>query len=162
MKHNEENGPISRALGGGGFDPKGLDADLEAIRDLYRNHGYKDVAIGDPEVTSSGPDRSDPNRPSQGVRLAITIEEGDRWTLGELTVRGNRVVGDLRLIEAFERPTDPGLDLSALDAVAKALRATRLGRLNRHRPRRPVSDRKAARELPLGSGRPDPGRAGDR
>ncbi len=57
-----------------------LDADLQAIRSLYMSRGYLDVKVGTPGI--------DISEDRQEASIAIPIEEGEVWRLGEVEIEG--------------------------------------------------------------------------
>ena len=96
MRHNKVATAGTRLAGRGRLDPGGLEADRDALERLYQEQGYKDVEVSRPR-TSKKTDRRD------AVDLIIPIQEGRRWRLGGLSIRGNRVLGDRRLLALFHR-----------------------------------------------------------
>ncbi len=84
------------------------EGELAALTAFYRDQGFKDVEVGEPEAS--------------GSRLTVPIREGGRWNLGGLTVRGNRIFGDLRLIERFEGRRGGWLRASDAEAWAESVR----------------------------------------
>lgn len=66
------------------YIPSKLEEDLEKVRNLYQDHGYKDVEFGDPQiVTLKG------KKPK--VKITIPITEGEVHTFGDVTIDGNTV-----------------------------------------------------------------------
>ncbi|HEX2061638.1 MAG TPA: outer membrane protein assembly factor BamA [Thermoanaerobaculia bacterium] len=63
------------------YIPSKLDEDLEHIRNYYQDHGYQDVAFGDPEIKTVG----------KRVRITIPVKEGEVHTFGDVSVEGNTV-----------------------------------------------------------------------
>jgi outer membrane protein insertion porin family len=66
------------------YVPSKLDEDLERVKNYYQDHGYQDVAFGDPQVTTVG-------RKKQRVKITIPVKEGEIYTFGEVAVSGNTV-----------------------------------------------------------------------
>ncbi|MDR1436265.1 MAG: outer membrane protein assembly factor BamA [Puniceicoccales bacterium] len=76
--------PLSFLNGSGYYRDWQMVADLEKLRNFYRNCGFLDVAIGDDAVIL---DRGN------GKRLAVTIpvDEGQRFLVGNITFSGNKL-----------------------------------------------------------------------
>ena len=78
------------------FDRDKLSEDLEVgVRGLYQDHGYFKVLVKDPilttvNVTSAGLPGPIPwigRKPGKATNIVIPIEEGDRYRMGNLTIR---------------------------------------------------------------------------
>lgn len=99
MKKTREAGVLSRFSKKNLYNPAHIEEDLRKVRDVYRQAGYKDVLLADPEleVREAGKERR---------RLAVTIpiEEGERWKFGEVSIMGNEVFSDQLLLRQFEVP----------------------------------------------------------
>lgn len=73
------------------YVPSKLEEELENVRNLYQDHGYKDVAIGEVRVqTTEG------RKPR--VILEIPVTEGDIHTFGGVSIEGNSVFEDEMII----------------------------------------------------------------
>ncbi|MFN2442413.1 MAG: outer membrane protein assembly factor BamA [Thermoanaerobaculia bacterium] len=83
------------------YVPSKLDADLERVRNLYLDHGYKDVVLGDPQITTTKKER---------VRIVVPIQEGVVHQFGEVTSTGNTVFTSEQLLGGF--PLEQGETLS--------------------------------------------------
>jgi outer membrane protein insertion porin family len=70
------------------YVPSKLDEDLEHIRNYYQDHGYQDVAFGDPQVKTVG----------KRVRITIPVTEGEVHTFGEVSVEGNKIFTNEQII----------------------------------------------------------------
>jgi outer membrane protein insertion porin family len=77
------------------YIPSKLDEDLERVKNYYQDHGYQDVAFGDPEIKTV----------NKRVRITIPVKEGEVHTFGKVTVEGNtvftadQIIGDWPLKE---------------------------------------------------------------
>lgn len=77
------------------YIPSKLDEDLERIKNYYQDHGYQDVAFGDPQIKTVR------NR----VHITIPVTEGEVHKFGKVTVEGNtvftadQIIGDWPLKE---------------------------------------------------------------
>ena len=63
------------------YIPSKLDEDLERVKNYYQDHGYQDIAFGDPEIKTV----------RKRVRISIPVKEGDIHTFGKVSVEGNNV-----------------------------------------------------------------------
>lgn len=119
MKKTKKSNLITRIRKRDVYNPATVEEDLEAVRDLYRSFGYKDVELGEPEIEVIGPggqvvdgggtspdpqaDDGDP-RGKRRLRIIIPVEEGPRWKLGEIRFEGNEVLQSDLLRSVFEQP----------------------------------------------------------
>ena len=62
------------------YEPDHIDLGLDAIRDQYRNSGYLDVKVGEPEILRK--------EDSSALDLKIQIDEGRAYSFGKVTVEG--------------------------------------------------------------------------
>lgn len=85
------------------YVPSKLEEDLENVRNLYQDYGYKDVALGEVQIeTTEG------RKPR--VRLTVPINEGDVHTFGGVSIEGNSVFEDDAIIGRW--PLEEGQTLS--------------------------------------------------
>ena len=122
MRKTKETGPISRFLKHDIYNPATIEEDLGKVRDVYREHGYKNVDVTEPVVAvkAKNPDAA-PKKQKRRLELTIPVVEGDRWKLGTVTIEGNKVYSDEVLLRAFARPHSPWLRASAVDKGIKAI-----------------------------------------
>ena len=73
------------------YIPSKLEEELENVRNLYRDHGYKDVAIGEVQIGTTTGRR-------ERVTMDIPITEGDVHTFGSVSIEGNAVFEDDMII----------------------------------------------------------------
>jgi outer membrane protein insertion porin family len=105
------------------YDKERIEADLENIRDLYRDHGYFYALAKEPETKMVDTRRRYPffffswGR-GKRVDLTIPVEEGLQYRLGRFVVRGNTLFKE-PFLEAVLK-LKPG-DLFALSKVRKAI-----------------------------------------
>jgi outer membrane protein insertion porin family len=93
------------------FTPKGMSADIKAIRDFYGSRGYVDVTIA-PEVLPAGPG---------AVNLTYRLEEGVQSYINLVNIQGNTRTQD-RVIRR-ELAVKPGevYDTTLVDVSKKRL-----------------------------------------
>jgi outer membrane protein insertion porin family len=105
------------------YDRERIQADLENIRDLYRDHGYFYALPRDPQVKTLDTKRRYPffffswGR-GKRVDLTIPIEEGVQYRLGKFVIRGNKLFKQEQLAPILQ--LKPG-DIFALSKVKKAI-----------------------------------------
>jgi len=75
------------------YIPSKLDEDLERVKNFYQDHGYFDVAFGEPQVVTVGRKTRRPR-----VKLVVPIKEGEIHRFGEVTVSGNTVFTSEQII----------------------------------------------------------------
>ena len=105
------------------YDKERIEADLENIRDLYRDHGYFYALAKEPETKMVDTRRRYPffffswGR-GKRVDLTIPVEEGLQYRLGRFVIRGNKLFTQQQLAPILR--LKPG-DLFALSKVRKAI-----------------------------------------
>jgi outer membrane protein insertion porin family len=105
------------------YDKERIEADLENIRDLYRDHGYFYALAKEPETKMVDTHRRWPffffswGR-GKRVDLTIPVEEGLQYHLGRFVIRGNKLFKQEQLAPILR--LKPG-DVFALAKVRKAI-----------------------------------------
>jgi outer membrane protein insertion porin family len=105
------------------YDKERIEADLENIRDLYRDHGYFYAIAKDPETKMVDTRRRYPfffyswGR-GKRVDLTIPVEEGLQYRLGRFVIRGNKLFKQEQLATVLR--LKPG-DVFSLAKVRKAI-----------------------------------------
>ncbi|MDR2677410.1 MAG: outer membrane protein assembly factor BamA [Puniceicoccales bacterium] len=92
LMHMRRRTPISILDGSGYYLPELLKTDLEKLRHFYRNRGFLDCTI------DMGCVRRDVDAKGQ-MRLIIAIDEGDRLSVGNISISGNTVYDSTRLLK---------------------------------------------------------------
>ena len=120
MKNTKTRWWLSWISGRGTYKEAQFEEDAERIIAHYRDEGYIDAQVGQPdleylEVSEDGTRRD--------LRLRIPIEEGERYRIGEVDFDGNEVVTDIGLKQIFKN-LEPGLYYSE-DDVRKGFEAAR-------------------------------------
>ena len=82
------------------YVPSKLEEDLENVKNLYLDYGYKDIEIGDPQVVPVK------NR----VKITIPVKEGPVHTFGDVAITGNSVFTEKQIIGSW--PLTKGKTLS--------------------------------------------------
>ncbi|MCK7544481.1 outer membrane protein assembly factor BamA [Marinobacter bryozoorum] len=96
-----------------------LSGDLESLRSHYLDQGYLDFNIESSQVSIS-PDKQD-------VFVAVSVDEGRQYTISDIQLRGELIVGEDELRELVELEPGDVLSRSELTATSERL-SRRLGR----------------------------------
>jgi len=91
--------------------------DVKLLRELYESRGYLDVDIADPIVDS----RVDTRKNRKWLTLTIPISEGTAYTMGEVSVEGNKLFPTADLMKGFKFKKGQPLDKTAFGYVLKAI-----------------------------------------
>lgn len=123
MKGTKETNLLNRLLKKDIYNPAKMEEDLERIREAYRQRGYKNVAILDPEIEIKARRPNAPTLENQKRRMIVTIpiDEGSRWRLGEVTIQGNEKFSDQQLLRAFEIRSGSWLRSKKIDEALEAI-----------------------------------------
>jgi outer membrane protein insertion porin family len=86
------------------FDASKLEEDTERVRQAFRDKGYYNAAVEEPQthLRDEGGLNWFTFRPNKGKRIDILmpIEEGDRYRLGGVTFTGNKAVSNVKALRA--------------------------------------------------------------
>jgi outer membrane protein insertion porin family len=116
MKKTKKTNLITRLLKKDIYNPATVEEDLGKVRDVYRGAGYKNVSLGEPElsVLDKGSKRK--------LAIEIPVEEGRRFRLGEISIEGNSVFTDEALLRQFKTRHGDWLRQKQLDESLEAIR----------------------------------------
>ncbi len=78
---------------GGQYDPNTISSDIAAIKKYYHNIGYFDVQVSEERKFSD--DRST-------VSITYTIDEGERYKIRKIILKGNRIYSREQLMKDFK------------------------------------------------------------
>jgi len=123
MRKTKESGLISRVLRKDIYNPATLEEDLDAVRELYRNSGYKNVLLGDPEieVRALRPDAAETDEQKRRIFLTVPVEEGERWRFGEISIEGNKTYSDQALLRVFRNKPGTWLRANLIDEGVESI-----------------------------------------
>jgi outer membrane protein insertion porin family len=126
MKDTKESNLVTRIMKKDVYDPAKLQEDLDKVREVYHGEGYKNVAIGDPqiEVKAKHPNAAAIKDQQRRMFITIPVEENDRWRLGQVSLEGNKIYPDAALMRAFSLRPGAWLRSKALDDSVKKIRDT--------------------------------------
>jgi outer membrane protein insertion porin family len=84
------------------YNQANYEEDVESLRKVYQDAGYKDVVVKDPvvDVYVVNPWEKRPEKLKRRARITIPIVEGDRFYFGNVTVDGSTVF-EPRILEKF-------------------------------------------------------------
>ena len=89
MKDNKTPGILGFILRGGTYHEAKFESDADLIQAYYRNEGYVQAQIGQPELKVL--EDSDDGK-TRWVQLRIPVTEGSRFRVGSFAIDGNEVV----------------------------------------------------------------------
>jgi len=123
MKKTKETGPIARIRKHDIYNPATLAEDLDLVKKVYRNDGYKNVHLGEPdiEVRPLHPKAKTATKQKRRLFLTIPVEEGERWKMGTVSIEGNKKYTDEQLLSLFKRPRGDWLQASKVDDFVKSV-----------------------------------------
>ena len=98
MKNTREPWIFSFITGRGTYKPFGYEQDAVALEAHYRNNGYIQAQVGQPELEYLDVSEDGKTRP---VRLRIPVSEGERYRIGTVSFEGQEVVREEALDEIF-------------------------------------------------------------
>lgn len=116
MRKQAETGPISRLLRHDIYNPGKFEEDLDRIRKLYRERGFKNVALGEPELEIAERGRR------RRLELTVPIEEGERFRFGDIRVEGNDVYSDQALLRVFRNRSGEWLKADLIEEGLESVR----------------------------------------
>lgn len=111
------------------YDATKLEEDTERVRAEYQNRGYFKVLVQDPKTVIHDTGHKGfhipllQSGPGKAVNITMPIEEGDRYTLGEITFKGNKAIANTKALRAVF-PIKDG-DIFDRSKIAKGLEALR-------------------------------------
>jgi outer membrane protein insertion porin family len=99
MKANRAAGLLSFMQGSGVYHVDKFGEDAEAVVAYYREHGYINAQVGQPELREL---EDSPDRQQRWIQLRIPVTEGPRYRLGDLKFDGNTKVTSEALASIFK------------------------------------------------------------
>ncbi|OGD21871.1 MAG: outer membrane protein assembly factor BamA [Candidatus Aminicenantes bacterium RBG_16_63_16] len=91
MKSNRPHGLISWVAGSDVYKENKLTEDLDKIKAKFQEYGYMEAAVGKPQVEQLTK-RTILRRKQTMLRLAIPVSAGDRYTVWDVSIEGNKAV----------------------------------------------------------------------
>lgn len=123
MKNTKETNLLNRIMKKDIYKPATFEEDLERVREVYREKGYKNVTLGEPEidVRAKRPDAPTSKKMKRRMFIEIPVIEGERWRLGEITIDGNDRFSDQQLLRAFETRSGSWLRSKKIDEAIETI-----------------------------------------
>ncbi|MBN1222288.1 MAG: outer membrane protein assembly factor BamA [Candidatus Aminicenantes bacterium] len=90
FKENKKHGLLSWIGGKDAFKENKLSEDIDNLRTTYHDHGYMEAIIGQPKIEEVEK-RTILFKKQQMKKLIIPIEAGERYTVGSISIEGNKV-----------------------------------------------------------------------
>ena len=104
---------LSFITNAGLYEPDDLEKDRESLRAAYLAKGYLDAAISEPEVEPYG---------RKGLRVTFAVDEGQRYTLGAITVAGVTSAPPEEIRQILRLQSGEVAAMTQIDAAAQAVR----------------------------------------
>ena len=99
MKDNKTPGILGLITRGGTYQEAKFESDADLIQAYYRNEGYVQAQIGQPELKVLENSKDGKTR---WVQLVIPVTEGERYRVGSFAIDGNTVVRSEALAPLFK------------------------------------------------------------
>ena len=98
--------------------------DSENVKKYYMNRGYKDILVGEPkvELIAKRPDAETQKEKGFRMEVNIPVQEGSRFRLGSLEIKGATVFEPEKLRRLYEVQLDHRYKHSAIEAGNEAVR----------------------------------------
>ena len=100
------------------YSKQKLGGDLETLRSMYQDNGYINFTVESTQVSIT-PDKSD-------VYITVNINEGDKFTVGEVKLAGRLIVDEKELFKLVHTQTGAVFSRKELTATSKDI-TDRLG-----------------------------------
>jgi outer membrane protein insertion porin family len=97
----------------GVFERNKLDYDVEMLKGFYRNKGYLDVKIGEPEITYEE---------KKGLTITIAVTEGLRYKVGNISFSGDVIKPEKELLAKIDLNKQEYFNLDVLYNDEKVLK----------------------------------------
>jgi outer membrane protein insertion porin family len=99
MKENKEKGFFGFITGGGTYKEDKFAEDAQLITDFYRDEGYIMAQVGQPTMKTLEDSKDGKTR---WIQLQVPVTEGKKYTVGDFTFEGNKVVNSEALRPLFK------------------------------------------------------------
>jgi outer membrane protein insertion porin family len=105
------------------YSQASYEEDVESLRKVYQDLGYKDVVVKDPTIDTfvANPKEKRPDKVKRRARITIPIVEGERFYFGELKVEGATQFDDRLLGRIFSyvpgRPLKRAVIVGGMKAI---------------------------------------------
>jgi outer membrane protein insertion porin family len=98
--------------------------DSENLKKFYMNHGYKDIVVGEPkvELIARNPKGRTQAEKNYRMEIVIPVDEGKRFRMGSLTIKGDTVFPADALRKLYEVKPGKIYNYSAVENGNEAVR----------------------------------------
>ncbi len=105
------------------YNQTSYEEDIESIKKVYQNAGYKDIVVKDPVIETFvvNPGETRPEKVKRRARIQIPLVEGERYYFGDLKIDGTTVFPPERLLRFFSWEPGKPLNRAALVDGMKTL-----------------------------------------
>jgi len=79
------------------LDTEKLEEDIENIKDFYFNHGYINIKVGEPVITTYDTKTTFLRKKVKRLKISFPLEEGAKYYFGDLSISGNTVVAEKKI-----------------------------------------------------------------
>ena len=89
------------------YDATKLDDDMELVREDLQNHGYFKANVGQPQtvIRDTGHEGFHipllQHGPGKAMDITVPIDEGERYRLGEITIKGNKAIPNTKALRSL-------------------------------------------------------------
>lgn len=115
LETKQHNIWLSWITGSGKFDEKKFKEDLDTLRKFYRDNGFLDSKI-DEDLIEFNFVKEDQ------LQIVITVEEGDLYLLGDISIEGNTIYTDQELMRRVAIAAGEQFSPQRIDDASTAIR----------------------------------------
>ena len=89
------------------YDATKLDEDMELVREELQNRGYFKAIVGEPQTKIRDTGHTGfhipllQHGPGKSIDITVPIDEGDRYTLGTITFKGNKTLTNTKALRGL-------------------------------------------------------------
>ncbi len=85
------------------YSQTNYEEDIESIKKVYQNAGYKDIVVKDPVISTFtvNPTETRPDKVKRRAKIEIPLVEGERYYFGSVKVEGATIFPPERLVRFF-------------------------------------------------------------
>lgn len=97
------------------YNQANFDEDMENVKHLYQDHGYKDIVVKDPtlDIYVTNPQQKSPKKIKKKVRITIPVVEGQKFFFGKISLSTDegdpKVFPKAELLRAFRSCQEGGV-----------------------------------------------------
>ncbi len=99
MKENKAKGFFGFITGGGTYKEDKFEEDADKVLEFYRDRGYIAARVGQPDLKVLEDSK---DKKTRYVQLRIPVTEGNKYTVGNFTFEGNKIVNGDALRPLFK------------------------------------------------------------